>query len=196
MQNQNGDLPEIDELTVLKQRAQLMGIPFHPSIKLEKLREKVNAAMAADTGAEDPSDGEDVPVGSVGAESHKESPSEYRARRIQEATALVRIRVTCMNPNKREWQGEIFTVGNAIVGTHRKYVPFNGEPWHVPNIIYKQLLDRQCQVFHTVPDGRGGKMRRGKLIKEFAIEVLPALTEAELKDLAQRQAMANGTTEE
>lgn len=195
MQDHNADLPEIDELTVLKQRAQLMGITFHPNIGLDKLREKVAAHLSTD----EPSAAaiaESNAAEEVAQASQKETPAEYRARRMREATALVRIRVTCMNPAKREWQGEIITAGNSLVGTHRKYVPFNGEPWHVPRIIYNQLVERQCQVFHTVPDGRGGKMRKGKLIKEFAIEVLPNLTKEELRDLAQRQAMANGTSEE
>lgn len=195
MQDHNADLPEIDELSVLKQRAQLMGITFHPNIGLDKLREKVAAHLSTD----EPSAAaiaESNAAEEVAQAPQKETPAEYRARRMREATALVRIRVTCMNPAKREWQGEIITAGNSLVGTHRKYVPFNGEPWHVPRIIYNQLIERQCQVFHTVPDGRGGKMRKGKLIKEFAIEVLPNLTKEELRDLAQRQAMANGTSEE
>lgn len=195
MQDHNADLPEIDELSVLKQRAQLMGITFHPNIGLDKLREKVATHLSTD----EPSAAaitESNAAEEVAQAPQKETPAEYRARRMREATALVRIRVTCMNPAKREWQGEIITAGNSLVGTHRKYVPFNGEPWHVPRIIYNQLVERQCQVFHTVPDGRGGKMRKGKLIKEFAIEVLPNLTKEELRDLAQRQAMANGTSEE
>jgi hypothetical protein len=41
-----------------------------------------------------------------------------------------------------------------------------------------------------VKDSRGNNVRKGKLIKEFAIEVLPQLTEAELKEMARRQAMS------
>jgi hypothetical protein len=41
-----------------------------------------------------------------------------------------------------------------------------------------------------VPDSRGNKVRKGKLIKEFAIEELPPLTKEELAELAQRQAMS------
>jgi hypothetical protein len=37
----------------------------------------------------------------------------------------------------------------------------------------------------------GNTSRTGKLIKEFAIEVMPQLTSEELHDLAQRQAMSN-----
>ena len=73
----------------------------------------------------------------------------------------------------------------------KKYVPFNAdEGWHVPTIIYKQLVNRECQVFTTVRDARGNASRKGKLIKEFAIEVLPQLTPDELQELARRQAMA------
>ena len=169
------DLPDVDELTALKERAELMGVKFHPSISLEKLREKVNAAI---------SDVQKEPE----AEALKKNA---RLEAQRKASELVRIRVTCMNPAKKEWEGEIFTVGNSTVGTFKKYVPFNAdEGWHVPRIIYEQLKERECQVFVTKRDERGNTTRTGKLIKEFAIEVLPNLTEEELKDLAQRQAMA------
>jgi len=97
-----------------------------------------------------------------------------------------------MNPNKKEWEGEMFTVSNSVVGTFKKYVPFNNEDgWHVPTIIYKMLKDKQCQIFHTVKNSRGAKVRKGKLIKEYAIELLPDLTLPQLQELAQKQALAH-----
>ena len=46
--NQNEDVLEMpDELTSLKQRADLLGLSYHPSIGLEKLRDKVNAALSS-----------------------------------------------------------------------------------------------------------------------------------------------------
>lgn len=183
MQELNTDLPIPDELTSLKARADLMGITYHPSIGVDKLREKVQAALENKPTTTEKEEVIAVPKG--------ESAAERQARKRREAGALVRIRVTCMNPAKKEWDGEIITAGNSVVGTFRKYIPFNSdEGWHVPQIIYNQLLNRQCQVFTTVTDARGNKIRRGKLIREFAIEVLPQLTEQELHDLAQRQAMA------
>ena len=165
-----------DELTSLKARADLMGISYHPSIGLEKLREKVNAALAVEK-----------PAG-VAAE---EDEAAQRRRAIEEATKLVRVRVNCMNPAKKEWSGEIITVGNSVVGTHKKYIPFNAEDgWHIPHIMYEALLGRECQVFVTVTDSRGNKSRKGRIIKEFAVEVLPPLSQEELAELARRQAMA------
>lgn len=171
-----------DELQVLKDRANLLGVKFHPSISLEKLREKVTAATS---GAPAPADAADTeaPV--------EETMGQKRNRMKREALALVRVRLTCMNPAKAEWEGEILTAGNSLIGSVKKYVPFNAdEGWHIPNILLQQLRERQCQIFHTVPDARGNKVRKGKLIKEFAIEVLPPLTPEELSDLARRQAMS------
>lgn len=174
-----------DELEVLKARADRLGISYHPSIKVEKLREKLEKEMSGE-----------VPEKASPTKVVKEEETEAQLnnRKRLEATELIRIRVTCMNPQKKDWDGEIFTTGNAIVGTIKKYVPFNAdEGWHVPRMIYQQMLERQCQVFYTVTNRNGVKTRAGKLIREFNIEVLPPLTVAELKEIAQRQAMAAGS---
>ena len=183
MNEELNEVLEQDELSVLKARADLLGISYHPSIGVEKLRDKLNTAIEGET-KETKNEG-------TGIGAPVESEAQKRLRLQAEATKLVRIRVTCMNPAKKEWEGEIITVGNAGVGTLKKYIPFNAdEGWHVPNIMYEALKERMCQVFVSTKTKNGVTMRQGKLIKEFAIEVLPPLTEEELKDLAQRQAMA------
>ena len=174
-----------DELDALKARANLLGVKFHPSISLEKLREKVNAAVTSDGAATSEEEAKDP------AEPKQETIGEKRKRLKTEALKLVRIRLTCLNPAKKEWEGEIITVGNSLIGSVKKFVPFNADDgWHVPHVIYQQLKERQCQIFQTATDARGNKVRKGKLIKEFAIEVLPPLTKEELEELARRQAMA------
>lgn len=185
------DLPVEDELTSLKARADLMGISYHPSIGVDKLREKVNAQLTAE--AENADSDESIPVEDSATEE-EETAAQKRYRKKKEAGEQIRVRITCMNPNKREWSGEIFITGNSVVGTYKKYVPYD-TIWHVPRIILNQIQERQCQVFYTERDVRGNKMRKGKLIKEFGVEILPQLTEKELKELAQRQAMAAGTAE-
>ena len=171
------DLPVPDELTSLKERADQMGLEYHPSIGLEKLRAKVLAALA--------------PAAEEAPAIKAESANALQFRLRNEANELIRIRVSCMNPAKKEWEGELLTAGNSVVGSFTKFVPFNVEDgWHVPRIIFNQLKERQCQIFVEVKDDRGNKSRKGKLIKEFAIEVLPNLTSDELHSLAQRQAMA------
>lgn len=175
------DLP--DELTVLKARADLLGITYHPSIGLDKLRAKVAGAV------EDKPEEADPAV--AGNNLPEESEGQTRARLRQEANELIRVRVSCMNPDKKEWDGEIFTTGNSVVGTFSKFVPFNNEEgWHIPRIIYQQLVQRQCQIWVAERDIRGNSIRKSKMIKEFSIEILPNLTADELHELARRQAMS------
>lgn len=187
MENNEDMLDTPDELTTLKARADLLGITYHPSIGLAKLKEKLAQALSDDDKDETDNDApaavSDVPV--------VETEGQRRMRLKKDAAALIRIRLTCLNPAKKEWEGEIITAGNSTVGTHKKFVPFNApEGWHVPRIIYNQLVQRECQVFTTVRDGRGNSTRKGRLIKEFAVEVLPDLNKDELDELARRQAMA------
>lgn len=171
MENTDQDLT-MDELATLKARADMLGITYHPSIGVEKLKEKISAVTS-----NQPKEPETV-VGDV-----KNDPKA-------DALRLIRIRLQCMNPAKKEWEGEIISVGNSVVGTVKKYIPFNAdEGWHVPKMLFDYLNDKQCQVFVTVKDSRGNSIRRGKLIKEFSIEVLPPLTADELKEMARRQAL-------
>jgi len=174
------ELPVQDELTALKKQAKLMGIKHHPAVGVDKLRAKVKEALSA---------GEEAPAKEVakGAESISKRNTRLRA----ESAKLVRVNVSCMNPNKREWDGEILTVSNSIVGTHRKFVKFNTEDgYHVPNIIYQMLVDRKYQSFYTHTLENGQRIRKGKIVPEFNVQVLPPLTKEELAKIAQRQAAA------
>lgn len=207
-----------DELTSLKARADLMGMKYHPSISVEKLREKIAMAIQSDTKPDTqidpeqhtntPAETEEVKPALVASGQIKavadestgdvtymlnETDGQRRQRLRRAASEQIRIRVTCMNPNKKDWPGEIFTVGNTAVGTLKKFVPFNAEDgWYVPRMILQVMQERQCQIFINGKSKNGIKIRESKLIKEFAIEILPNLTEVELKELARRQAMANG----
>lgn len=175
-----------DELATLKARADKLGISYHPSIGLEKLRDKVIAALA-----DVPLASDDLVAPVVAPAVEVESEGARRKRMKNASLELIRIRVTCMNPAKKEWDGEILTVGNRLVGTVKKFVPFNADAgWHVPRIMLDMMQARQCQVFTTLKSAHGVSIRQGKLIKEFAIEILDPLTTDELHDLAQRQAMA------
>ena len=187
------EVPEVvvaDELETLKQRADLMGIKFHPNTGVDKLKAKIENAL---------NPVKEKPVSKKKEDSkkyylsHTEFLQEKRAQLRKSINNLIRVRVSCMNPNKSAWEGEIISVGSAKLGTFKKYVPFNvDEGWHVPKIIYDAMKERKYSSFTTVRGPRGEKIRKGKLVPEFNIEVLPPLTPQELKDLAQRQAMAAG----
>ena len=194
--NEVNEVDEVNELDLLKARAKQMGINFHPSIGVKKLRNKVSAKQKGISSELEPEAATSETNQTMGLQAPAETRIQRANRLRKEASTLVRIRVSCMNPDKREWPGEVYTVSNSIVGTFKKFVPFNAENgWHVPWIIFQHMKERECQIFHTVRNDRGQKVRMGKLIKELNIEVLPDLTPEQLAKLAQRQAMAAGTTQ-
>lgn len=201
--SEDNTTPTESRMDALKERAKTLGITFHPNIGEDKLAEKIKDALADKPAAneanttqttsdkEPTSAGEDSKFSDAKA-SKDETKDGQRRRKQREASELVRVIVTCMNPNKREYDGEIFCAGNRIIGTHKKFVPFDVE-YHVPRVIYNMIKERECQVFVTRRDDKGRQIREGKLIREFNVTVLDPLTPTELKELAQRQAMANGT---
>ena len=172
------------ELETLKARADQMGVTYHPAIGLDKLSDKVNAALSDET-SEDAEDEEEVVTKAPTRAAKAAAIVASRA----EAEKLVRINVTCMNQTKKEWTGDIFTTGNNQIGTYRKFVQFNTtDGFHVPNIIYQMIKAKKFQTFFNERTQNGVTQRRSKLTREYAIEVLDPLTQEELDQLAKEQA--------
>lgn len=209
--DQQDDLQMPTELDMLKQRATMMGIVFSNNIGLDTLRKKIEdkmnetpetaeapAPLVAPTATEAPVD----PEATTPAPAVAEAPVKVLSLRnhlMQEATKLVRIRISCMDTKKQDLPGEFFTVANEYIGTIRKYVPFGEQTdggYHVPYCIYEMLKSREFlhiqTVTHPVTKAISTKTR---YIKEFNIEVLPPLTPAELKQLAADQS-ATGRLED
>lgn len=181
-----------DELTALKQRADVMGIKYGGQIGLDKLKARVQEKMLdLNTNAADAALNEmDVPKESYLAPV-RETKGQKRVRLRKSALELVRIRVTNMNPNKGNLKGEILCVGNSVIGSIKKFIPYNAEEgWHVPRILLTQLQNRVYMSHFEVKVGKQ-KIKRHKLVKEFAIEILPPLTAEEVKELANRQIITN-----
>lgn len=205
------------ELNTLKQEAERLDIRFHPSIGLNTLKTKIEnykeeqrkleAKLERKKKQEEQKRKQieeeynkkekQVSVNAaptVGANRETKFQKQQRQRRA--ANRLVRIRITCMNPNKKNWKGEIFTASNSVVGTIKKFVPFNAEEgWHVPQMIYNVIKDRKYQSFYSVPSTNGDSIKKSKLIPEFSVEELPPLTSKQLQDLAKVQAMRGSASE-
>lgn len=182
------------ELENLKQKANVMGISYHPSIGVEKLRAKIQAKLdeeGAEVEVESSAQVSSAPAPVMTAEQRKE---RERMKARHRALEQVRVRVTCMDPSKKEYEGEIFCAGNAVIGTVKKFVPFE-TVWHVPRILLNMIKNRQYQTFYYVKTPDGKKIKKTRLVKAFAIEELPPMTESELRELRQRQLMAQGSDE-
>jgi len=179
------------EQTEVRNRADKLGIKYHHNASDETIQKLIDSHEQ-----DKPSDeSRFLPAEECEPMSQVEYKKKYRngvANRT-EAGKLVRCRIQCMNPAKKDWPGEIFSVGSAKLGTFKKFVPFNSpEPYHLPQIIYDMLTEKKCTVFYTERDDRGNKIRKGRLINEFAIEVLPPLSKEELSEMARTQALKAG----
>jgi len=115
---------------------------------------------------------------------------ELEGLREQDAMKLIRVIVRPNDPLKLESTGDVFTVGSDTINRGRavkKFVPYNNEEgWHVPNVILENIKAAECQIFKKVTRNGQDSMEAVK-IKAYNVEELPALTQAELTKLGQRQ---------
>lgn len=187
------DLPRPDELTVLKERAKLMGIQHSPNIGVSALRAKIEekqAALDAATSGAEPSvnalevsdDGDPAP-----------RVETLREKLLREQMKLIRLRITNLDPKKNDLPGEIFTVANEYIGTVRKYVPFGevtDQGYHVPYCIYTMMKDRKFLHVSVKKRANGVERPEQRWEREFALEILPPLTQDELTKLGAAQMAA------
>lgn len=183
------DIAMPSELEVLKQRATLMNIKFSNNISVEKLREKIEAAQASDE-----PEATEAAINPLGDKQEAGVKKMTLGQKIRaEQTRLIRVRIQNLDPKKKDLPGEIITVANEYMGTVRKFVPFgevtdNG--YHIPYCIYEFLKERKFINITTRKGKNGLPDIRATEAREFSIEVLPPLTEAELAQLAQAQIAA------
>ena len=170
---------ELNELDLLKQQADVLGVKYGAQISVDTLRERVAAAKEGKT------------VAQAKSESAATVAVNNRQTAYDNAMKLVRIRLSCMDPAKSEWPGELITIANDVVGDVKKYIPYNEafyeNGYHVPNIIYQFLKDRKYGAIKTVK-GPKGDVNQTILAPCYNIEVLPQLTETELEELKLQQA--------
>lgn len=182
---ETNDAVTLDELAMLKQRADLMGIAYSNNIKVETLRARIEAKMSEDDAEGD--EDEEVPA-----------PTNFRQQLMDDAHKLVRVRVANLDPKKKDLHGEIFTVANEFIGTVRKFVPYGeatDDGYHIPFCIYQMLEEKRFLHIKTRRNNQTGQISTEQSWqKEFAIEVLPQLTEKELSDLARAQIAAGSVT--
>ena len=104
----------------------------------------------------------------------------------KKAMRLVRCQISCNNPNKTSYQGEIFSARNKFIPEVKKFVPFN-VPTHVPVILLNMIKEKQLQTFVTEKLPNGMQTKRSKLVPEYNIQVLAPLTPEEFNAIRQKQ---------
>ena len=189
-----------EELTLLKQQADTMGLTYSNNIGVDALRKKIQAKLDGkdEEGKDDKDDknGDETkqPAAAAVEETVAERTQRIRNEQQREELRLIRCRITCLNPAKADLKGEFITVANRYLGTVRKFVPFGdaGEDYHLPKILVDDLKARQFNQVKTVRNDKGGTSIEQRLVNEYAITELTPLTQAELDKLARMQAAKAG----
>ena len=196
--NPNADEQAVDELTLLKERAKVMGIPFSNNISLETLRKRVADKMEGKDEAPEVNalTGDPEIAQALATKPLDPQANAVALRKLMHAKQMrqVRVRITNMDPKKKDLPGEIWTVANEYLGTVRKFVPYGEQTddgFHIPYCLYRLLDSKRFLHIRDVKDRTTGIVRQDKVwAKEFSLDVLPTLTQGELDRLAAAQAAA------
>lgn len=190
-QSKEQDVVTKDELTMLKERANVMGVSFSNNIGIEALRKRIDDKLAGMNTDEVPAAETNAFTGTttnteVGSKAATPTLRQYL---FDENMKMVRVKITNLDPKKREWPGEIKTVANKYIGTVRKFIPFGDatdEGYHIPQCIYKMLKRCKYQDIKVVKKN-GKETVTSRWVSEYAIELLPPLSQEELRQLATAQ---------
>ena len=196
--NPSEDAQAVDELTFLKERAKVMGIPFSNNISLETMRKRIaDKTEGKDEPEVNPLAG-DFEIAAITAAPKKldaqQNALALRKLMHREQMKLVRVRITNMDPKKKDLPGEIWTVANEYLGNVRKMIPYGEQTddgFHIPYCLFRLLQSKRFLHIRTVKDRVTGLERQeNQWVKEFSLDVLPDLTKEELARLAAAQAAA------
>ena len=188
----------VDELTLLKERAKQMGIPFSNNISLETLRKRIADKMEGKDEPEVNPLAGDSEIAAITAAPKKldakQNALALRKMMQRDQMKLVRVRITNMDPKKKDLPGEIWTVSNEYLGNVRKMIPYGEQTddgFHIPYCLFRLLQSKRFLHIRTVKDRVTGLERQeNQWVKEFSLDVLPDLTKEELARLAAAQAAA------
>ena len=182
------EIPAVDHLALIKQKADTVGVAYTAEDTVDSIRAKINAKLNDEPKPKENSDG--VASGSPAPKTKQ----ELRQEAILDATRLIRVRITNMDPRKADLPGEFFTVSNGVVGTIQRFIPYSEQEdgWHVENMLLEMLKEKQFYQLRPRKGPNGTVLPDGRWVKEFAIELLEPLTQEELRVLANKQAAAAG----
>ena len=226
MENEENNLNQTEENTgpspeqirsMLMDRARLLGVEFSNNIGTDTLRQRIADKLAEkekppvveDEKQPEPNaleetakiaDAKDTVEAVPEKAEKKERPVTLREKLYRDNMKLVRCRIQNLDPKKKDLHGEVFAVANEFIGTVRKFVPYGevtDDGFHIPYVIYKQLIKRKFLNIRTIKDKHTGtNITKTAWAKEFSIDVLDPLTEKELEQLKTAQIAAGSIDNE
>lgn len=164
----------------LKLEAEELGISFPGNISKDKLQAKINEAKTEE------------PIEKPATVKRKELTPKEKAKK--EGGRLMRVRITCHDPQFKKHNGVIRAAGSTLY-FKKRFVPFN-KITHIEKVIYDFMKQAEFQWFEEkVNRATGRKYKVSRTSPAFVIEDLPPLTREELNELAKDQ-QARGAIEE
>lgn len=156
------------DLETLKGQADALGVEYANNVTIAKLKKLIAEHLTEDN--------KEVAVQEL---------EDLKAEKLK----LVKIIVTPIDSAKRDHEGEIFAVGNDVLGTIKRFVPFNQE-WLVENILAQHIKSREFQYMQNKKDKATGRdYVESKIINAFNVQELPLPTKAEIEELAKIQSV-------
>ena len=187
-------MSEHEEIQELKHKATALGMPpVSPNIGLATLRKKVadfEAALDADM------QGPEVIVKEcrltgIGGASDRELERLQRIKRNGQrhvASEQMFVMVSPLNPAESALRGRIISGENDIV-REKKWVEFHTK-WKIPRILYNVL--KEATFVKHVPTKIGNvDTHKPMVVPAYNVQILPPPTEAEIKEIKERQILQN-----
>lgn len=117
---------ELQEIETIKAQLDMLGVKYHHNSNLKTLQDK---------------------LAEVNKEANKEEKTSRDVHKSvrEEMLEPILVKITCLNPNKTSWRGEIFRFGNSIIPQCEDFIPYNCEEanavW-VPRMLVGILKER------------------------------------------------------
>ncbi len=169
--NESNDI-SMDEL---KEQAEGLNIEFAGNISRAKLEDKIKAYAAK------------------AKESKAVKVKEKSVRELVELeqTKLIRVMVTDRMNTSTLVPGRWIMSGNEELGIRKEYVKYD-VPWHIMETTYKFLINDETTL-HRSKIENGIESSEPYTAKRYVVDILPHLTEQELKELGDAQRLRNAS---
>ena len=166
------------DLEAVREKATELGVKWHPAMKAATVQQKIDEFLEVN-----------APTYIAPSVLH-ETPAQTQARKLREATALIPITVTSMDPADASITAVTVSVGNRKIGQITKVIPF-GFKWYMPALLVKEMEQKMFVRNSMIPLPGGTERLNSQWIKKYAIQYHPMPTPQELRDLAKLQLQGN-----
>jgi len=159
----------------LFQEAETLGLEFKKNISTADLTELVNEAKEEKAIAAK-ADSYEKPV----VDETVKKPAKSKAASRRAANLLKRCIVTPLEPSKQELQAEFFSVGSGQTGFIKRAVVFKEERL-IPISIIRHIKSKRMSATKSRNTPKG-IVHDTISVPAYNVEILPDLTESELKE--------------